>query len=143
MNNVTKEHVYHPINAYNLVKRVVKYLPKISNNENVQDILSNSHGFMLQLANGIYNIEEYYDTTVTDILHGIIRNPETTKIYKSVKGLDVDDILYVQDIANLHWNYDKQISWLEVAWRLFNSRDATKHGKDKNRMRYGRIIYKP
>lgn len=117
--------MYHPINAFNLVKRVVKYLTKISNNEYIQKTFASSpegvNFIFVQLANGIYNLEENYNMTPTDLVNGIIRDSATSKIYKSAKGLELEDILYVQDVANLIKNYDKQISWLEVATNLNQS----------------------
>ena len=117
--------MYHPINAFNLVKRVVKYLTKISNNEYIQKTFASSpegvNFIFVQLANGIYNLEENYNMTPTDLVNGIIRDSATSKIYKSAKGLEFEDILYVQDVANLIKNYDKQISWLEVATNLNQS----------------------
>ena len=117
--------MYHPINAFNLVKRVIKYLTKISNNEKIQKTFASSpegvNFIFVQLANGIYNLEENYNMTPTDLVNGIIRDSATSKIYKSAKGLELEDILYVQDVANLIKNYDKQISWLEVATNLNQS----------------------
>ena len=117
--------MYHPINAFNLVKRVVKYLTKISNNEYIQKTFASSpegvNFIFVQLANGIYNLEENYNMTPTDLVNGIIRDSATSKIYKSAKGLELEDILYVQDVANIIKNYDKQISWLEVATNLNQS----------------------
>ena len=59
------KHVYHPINSYHLVKRISKFLPKLlPNNKFIQSAFEkNIADEMIKLANGLYNIEEYYHTT--------------------------------------------------------------------------------
>ena len=84
---------------------------------------------MLQLANAIYNLEEYYTVTPKDLVIGIIQDSETSKVFKASKKLELEDVLYIQDVAHLYWNYDKQIAWLETALKL------TKSKKDNIRYR--------
>ena len=135
LHNVTEEYVYHPINAFNLVKRTTKFLPKVLNNTHIQTSFSFTNHIMLQLANAIYNLEEYYAITPKDLVNGIIRDSETSKIYKSSKKLELDDVLYIQDVAHLYWNYDKQISWLEIALKLAKSK--------KDSIRYVILLFYP
>lgn len=97
----------------------MKHIPKISNDSFMQEIFSQKEFINLQLANGIYNIEEHSGSFVEDLVKGIIRNSEKPKLLKASKGItNVQDIMYIQHVAGLYWNYDKQISWLEMALKM-------------------------
>ena len=97
----------------------MKHIPKVSNDSFIKEILSQKHFINLQLANGIYNIEEHSASTVEDLVKGVIRNSEKPKLLKASKGItNVQDVMYIQHVAGLYWNYDKQISWLEMALKM-------------------------
>ena len=57
--------MYHPINAYHLAKRISKFLPKLfPNNKYIKSAFEKDiQDEMIKLANGLYNVEEYYHTT--------------------------------------------------------------------------------
>ena len=109
----------------------MKHIPKISNDSFIKEILAQKHFINLQLANGIYNIEEHSASTVEDLVKGVIRNSEKPKLLKASKGItNVQDIMYIQHVAGLYWNYDKQISWLEMALKMAKNDVDRKKIKD-------------
>ena len=112
--------VYNPINAYHLVKRIINHLPKITNNIQIHKMLTNvSKEIMFQqISNGLYQIEEHSYSTPSDIIEGIIQATPTSRKYHGNKKLEFDDVIAISKIARKFGNFDKEISWLEIALKL-------------------------
>ena len=123
--NVKKEFIYHPINAYHLIKRARKYLPMLSNHSFIHKVFKNDF-LMVEIANCLYQIEEYYHSTPTDMIDGIVQASPTSKKYRSVKGLAFDDVLAISDVAHKCHNYDKEILWLESCMKLSKDKQILK-----------------
>ena len=110
---MSEEYVYHPINAYNLIKRVSKYLPKLTNNEFIKTALADSDYIKYQIGIGMYNLMEYYAMTPMNLMKGILfQTPKSIEMYKSEAGLSLKDLQIIQNIAKEDENYDVQITIL-------------------------------
>ena len=122
LHNVSEEYVYHPINAYNLIKRVTKYLPKVTNNEFIKTALADTDYIMYQIGIGMYNLMEYYAIPPMNLIKGIlIQTPKSNEMYKSEAGLSLKDMQIIQNIAKEDENYDVQITILNSILALENN----------------------
>ena len=43
------------------------------------------------------------------LVKGIVQESSSSQKYKSLKGLDLEDILYTANVAKLYTNFDKQV----------------------------------
>ena len=119
---MSEEYVYHPINAYNLIKRVSKYLPKLTNNEFIKTALADSDYIKYQIGIGMYNLMEYYAMTPMNLMKGILfQTPKSIEMYKSEAGLSLKDLQIIQNIAKEDENYDVQITILNSILALENN----------------------
>ena len=117
---INSTHVYHPINSYHLVKRTFKYLPMILNDMQIHNIFHNMSREVVsrQLANGLYQIEEYSYSTPSDMINGVIQATQMSKKHVANKKLSLDDVISISESAQSFNNYDKQIAWLESGIRI-------------------------
>ena len=117
------EHIYNPINSYNLVKRAIKYLPSLSNDSAIQSVLVHKEFNHKQISTGLYQIEEYSQSTPSDLIEGIVQATPHSKKYKSIKKLSLEDVLAVSNLAHEYENFDKEMSWLESALKIAEKKD--------------------
>ena len=117
------EHIYNPINACNLVKRAIKYLPSLSNDSAIQTVLVHKEFNHKQISTGLYQIEEYSHSTPSDLIEGIVQATPHSKKYKSIKKLSLEDVLAVSNLAHEYENFDKEMSWLESALKIAEKKD--------------------
>ena len=121
--NFDMEHIYNPINSYNLVKRAIKYLPSLSNDSAIQSVLVHKEFNHKQISTGLYQIEEYSQSTPSDLIEGIVQATPHSKKYKSIKKLSLEDVLAVSNLAHEYENFDKEMSWLESALKIAEKKD--------------------
>ena len=121
------EHIYNPINAYNLVKRAVKYLPQLSNDSVIQSVLIHKEFIHKQIATGLYQIEEYSHSTPSELIEGIVQAAPHSKKYESTKKLSFEDVLAVSNLAHEYENFDKEMSWLESALKITKNKNQIHH----------------
>lgn len=118
----TNEYVYHPINAFHLIKRAYAWIPKFSKwlpNHILQnyDILNLSKQY-LRACHGLADIQEHFDLDPNDMAEGrIITNGRFNKIFAAYTSLDSEDLVNIANEAkNVHY-YDASPKWLLAALR--------------------------
>ena len=121
-------YVYNPINAYNLVKRIIRYLPMITNDTQIHNLFNNmsKEVILKQIANGLYQIEEYSYSTPSDIIDGIVQLSPLSKKHIANKKLELSDVISISEIARSFNNIDKEIAWLKSGLEMANN-DYDKH----------------
>lgn len=123
--NENEDYVYHPINAFNLLKRTASYWPCLLENvtsPTIDDFIEENmtqfpllDDFLYGGCVGLVNIELYYDLTVLDLARGKVTDPSTGKIHQAKHRLTSDDCLLVANAAKKVWRFDKYILWIEGA----------------------------
>lgn len=120
--DINSTYVYNPINAYNLVKRVMKYLPMVTNDTQIHKMFTNmsEEVTLKQIANGLYQIEEYSYSTPSDMINGIVQLSPLSKKHIANKKLELSDVISISEIARSFNNIDKEIAWLECGLKMAN-----------------------
>ena len=114
----SKEYVYHPINAFHLLKRTAKWIPKIKkiipgfefkfNLPQMSDIYV---GAVLGLA----DIHEHYNMNTLDLANGTIKDWNTGKIYNSNSHLTSEELVKIANEAKNILYLDGVVNWLDAA----------------------------
>ena len=85
--NEGAEYVFHPINAYHLMKRLALYMPnllkKIPNLRFNYELLNKLSADYLRSYHGLADIHEYFAFDITEIAAGNLKDHQTGKIFKS------------------------------------------------------------
>ena len=119
-----EEYVYHPINAFNLLKRsasIGKWIPKL--NTSIQFFNSKEDSFALEedLHNshlGIAAINEYVDIDTNSIAKGMFISDMAGQKFMSNSWLTSSDLLKVADEARKVKYTGGYVEWLISALKM-------------------------
>ena len=114
-------YVYHPINAFHLLKRLAHTLPKLKKNIPKMifgynySTLSNDY---VRTMHGIADLHEFHNLNILQIAKGIIKDEVSGKFYISKSGLNSSDLLQIAKEAK-NTNYlDGYVDWLKAALKV-------------------------
>ena len=127
-NEETDQYVYHPVNAYNLLKRISTWVPKLKMipmkiREKMKIAALSKE--QIRICEGIADILEFYDSNPVDIANGIIRDEKSGKIYKARSKLNSMDTFLISNEAKDMSYYDGHIKWLHIV--LQRAKEEKKH----------------
>ena len=133
--NETSEYVHHPINAFHLLKRSSKFIPKLKKwlpkkLYSFYDIKTLSEQY-IRACQGLADIQEFHDTDPMDIANGIIKNTENGLNYQANSKLNSMDLVNIAKEAKDIFYYDANVKWLTAALKI------SKRGKENSKFIYG------
>ena len=134
---VTPDYVYHPINAFHLLKRTSKWMPKIKLkipnlkfNYNLRFLLDD----YLHAHHGLAELHEYYELDPIEIANSEIKDLISGKVYKTNSQLDSSDLIQIAKEAKNSKYLDGYVNWLNAA--LTKAEEETKDSKYITKLRY-------
>jgi hypothetical protein len=120
-------YVYHPINAFHLIKRTTTLWPQLFEDcsLSLEDATEEELTRFPALDDlhygasvGLVNIELYYKdsgNTFISLAKGIVMDPATNIAYQARHNLTHSDMLMVAEAARRVWRLDKHVEWTEAA----------------------------
>ena len=117
----TCSYVFHPINAFHLLHRIIKWIPKLSKvipSLDFQFSLPSSQDANVGAANGIADLQEHYNTNPIDFIHGKVQDYETGSIYYSNSNLTSQETLVIATAAKMAGYLDSYVSWCKAALQV-------------------------
>ena len=121
-----EDHVYHPINAFHLLKRtcmasqgILKSVAKHIGDEAAKaasDILlaPDMNDFKLGATLGIINVQHHHDLDIKDVLKGQLFDPVTGKVYRSAQNLSSSDAMQIMRSASQILLYNSAVEWAKA-----------------------------
>ena len=101
--NDEADYVFHPINAFHLMKRLALSMPnllkKIPNLEFNYELLKKISADYLRSFHGLADIHEYFAFETTEIAAGHLKDLKTGKIFKSNSPLSSEELLQIAEEA--------------------------------------------
>ena len=94
----TCQYVYHPINAFHLLQRTTKWIPKLTKlipNLDFKFSLPNSQDANVGAANGIADLQEHYLTNPLELVSGIVKDYESDTLYQANSNLTSQETLVI------------------------------------------------
>ena len=92
----TSDYVYHPINAFRLLKRtaiwmpkIIKHIPSLNFKYDIPTLLEEC----TRALHGLADIIEYYDVDPKELAKGRIKNELTNEVYVSKSTLNSGELL--------------------------------------------------
>ena len=129
--NVPKEYVFHPINAYHLLKRTSIYLPTIFKQmpkQIDQFIKFNVTSLPYELtraSHGIADLLEFYNFNAVDLMKGKLIDKTTGNIYKSNSPLASRELFQIAEEAKKVYYYEGYIKLLDSSLKIANTENQT------------------
>ena len=124
------QYVFHPINAFHLILRTAKWLPKLFPDEGpIQYMFEDSDKKIGQAAYGIVDLQEFHDLKMMDIIQGVLHDPPSGRIFKSYKNLSLDEVLLIADSAKTSGFLDRVVEWYETALSMALDQNADEKTK--------------
>lgn len=124
----TFEYVFHPINAYNLIKRTTKWYSKL--NKAWPNFVYPLHPNLLDAkigsAHGISAIREFYDLNPAEIVKGQLKDHLTGKIFQARSNLTLTDVLHIAEAAKEGEFYESCVLWHQLAVELATNKKPMK-----------------
>ena len=114
----TTEYSYHPINAYHLLQRTSKWLPKLQKllpKLKIGFNLPNNFDANIGSAVGISDLQEYHNLDPMDIIQGKIYDHFKKKFFYSKSNLTSSDVLKIASTARDSNYLDNYVTWLQNA----------------------------
>ena len=110
-----KNYVYHPIDAFHMLKRCAAWLPKLlPQDEIINKVFSHPREIMLGVY-GILDVQEYHNLNIDDVANGLIIDSMTGEKYWSKKNLTFQEIVSIANAALDSKYIDTHINWLKKA----------------------------
>ena len=86
--------MFHPVNTYHSLIRISRYLSKLVELPNsFKKSLTDLNSIESQAAQGLINIQDYYDIDAMDIANGIIKG------FHSVSNMTASELYFITKIA--------------------------------------------
>ena len=114
----TEEYANHPINAYHLLQRTKKWMPKLMK---LFPTMTSEFNFPSHFdanvgsAIGISDLQEYHNLDTQDIMHGKITNYVTKQTFYSKSKLSSNDALKIASAAKESGYLENYVTWLQTA----------------------------
>ena len=129
--NTSEEYVFHPINAYHLLKRTSIYLPNI-----FKLLPKQIHHFikfnvtsltydLTRASHGIADLLEFYKYKATNLAKGILIDKTTGNIYRSNSPLASRELFQIAEEAKKVHYYDDNVKLLESALKVAKTENQT------------------
>ena len=110
-----ENYVYHPINAFHMLKRCAAWLPVLLPQDDIiKKVFSHHHETALS-AYGILDLQEYHNLNIDDVANGLIIDAMTGEKYQSKTNLTLEEILSIANAALQSRYLDAHINWLKKA----------------------------
>ena len=123
--NATSDYVYHPINAFQLLKRtysisihlneLIKEIPKLEPLVLSLTSLTDDYG---RAHHGIADLHEYLDLDPLDLSKGIIVDSLHGTKHHSNSKLSSTDLLYIAIEAKKVHYYEGYVNWISAALKV-------------------------
>ena len=119
--NESSTYVYHPINAFHLLKRLAHTLPKLKIiiPKTIFDYnystLSNDY---VRTMHGMADLHEFHNLNILQIAKGIIKDEVSGKSYISKSRLNSSDLFQIAKEAKTVNYLDGYVDWLKVALKV-------------------------
>ena len=121
-NKESPDYVFHPLNAFQLLKRTysiskfMEHLSKIM--PELKSVSLNTEFLYKDLTrayHGLADLHEYVNLDTYDLSKGIIRDLSKNTFYKAKSKLSINDLLQTAIEARLVGYYEGNVNWLEAA----------------------------
>ena len=122
-----KNYVYHPINAFHMLKRCAAWLPVLLPQDEIIKKVFSHHRETTLGAYGILDVQEYHNLKIDDVANGLIIDVMTGEKYWSKNNLTFEEILSIANAAFESKYIDTHINWLKKALEV-----AIQEKKDKD-----------
>ncbi len=123
--------MYHAINAYKMVKRAAKWLPKIKKyfpTIEMNFTLPSEEDVTIKSAHGLADILEHFDLDINDLVNGQLENfesPQQPRFFEAKSRLTSGDLMAVANEA-LRSNYlDGYVQWLKATLKAAKAEDKS------------------
>ncbi len=117
---------------FHLIKRTAKWFPMI--HKSIPGLYM-SHTFqpndMSGPAYGLAAIQEFYNFNVDDLIQGVIKDPMSERVFKSIDGLTSTESLLIADEAKEAKYLEGHVSWVQGALKK-----AISEKESKSRIKY-------
>ena len=121
-------YVYHPINAFKLLKRVSKFQNIIGQIiPHIEIDFHTSEDDFHRAYHGIADIHEFYGLKLNELTKGKIKSHVTGKIYEAKSPLTSIDLLEIAKEARKVKYLDGYVDWLNAALK-----QAKKENRNRN-----------
>ena len=111
-----ENYVFNPINAFHMLKRNSKWLPKLlPNNSLYNQLFLNTNSTLKEAAFGIVDVQEFYDLNIDDIINGTLKDANSGLWHHSEKKLSFQEVLFIAEAAMSSNYFDRHVQWLESA----------------------------
>ena len=117
----TKEYAHHPINAYHLLQRTQKWLPKLQKMPlpfKIKFNLPSNFDANVGSAIGISDLQEYHNLDPMDIMYGKIYDHFRGKTYYAKSNLTSSDALKFATSAKDSGYLDNYVTWCQTALEM-------------------------
>ena len=118
----TCSYVFHPINAFHLLQRTIKWIPKVTKaipSLDFQFSLPTSQDANVGAANGIADLQDHYNANPIDFIHGKVQDYENGSIYYANSNLTSQETLVIATAAKMAGYLDSYVSWCKAALQVF------------------------
>ena len=129
--SVSNEYVFHPINAYHLLKRtsywlpnIFKLLPNLSNHFARFNMTLLSDEFK-RASHGLADLHEYFALKTNDIAKGYLRDETSGNVYLSNSPLNSREVYQIAEEAKKVHYYEGYVNWLDASIKVGKKENQT------------------
>ena len=112
---MTSTYVYHPINAFHLLKRFSDWMPQlqtyVQHAFSIEYDTSSMEDEMYHAASGLTDIYEFHNLTLHDFANGHIISRDT--IHKANSKIDIEDLKIIANQAYENGYLAGYVDWLK------------------------------
>ena len=128
-NQTALEYVFHPVNAFNLLKRtysisehinlLISLIPNLKPNlEYISYYRNNILKDYIRAHHGLADLHEYIGISPNDIANGRLADPNSNVVYKSRSTLTIEDLVKIAEEAKKVKYQEGCVNWLRAALTL-------------------------